>query len=54
MRGSASVTGNEVVATAGIEGGGILLGEGTLYVCSDLVRISPNDPDDPPEFLPCP
>jgi len=25
-----------------------------LYVCSDLVAISPNDPDDPPETLPCP
>jgi len=47
---SSSVSGN----TAGEVGGGIVNDTGVLYVCSDLVAISPNDPDDPPETLPCP
>ena len=43
---SASVTGN----TAGTEGGGIFTFEGRrVFVCSDEVAISPNDPDDPPK-----
>jgi hypothetical protein len=48
---SASVTGN----TAINEGGGIYRSGpvDVLYVCSDLVAISPNQPDDPPETSSC-
>jgi len=47
---AASVTGS----VAGIVGGGIFNDPaGKVFVCSDLVAISPNDPDDPPETLPC-
>jgi len=49
---SSSVTGNTAIA-----GGGIFIepdSPGRVYVCSDQVTISPNDPDDPPEMLPCP
>jgi len=51
LNGSSSVTGN--TATKGF-GGGIRNVGGSVYVCSDLVAIGPNDPDDPPETLPCP
>jgi len=47
---ASSVTGN----TAEGDGGGIYVepeGSGPVYVCSDEVRISPNDPDDPPKVL---
>ena len=49
---AASVTGN----TAVNEGGGIYVEvpEDKVYVCSALVAISPNSPDDPPATLPCP
>lgn len=49
LYGSAAVTRN--VATE--RGGGILVFGGALFVCSDLVRISPNQPDDPPETKSC-
>lgn len=52
MNDYASVTGN----TAINEGGGIYRNgpEDVLYVCSELVAISPNEPDDPPETSSCP
>ena len=52
LDGSASVTGN----TALTEGGGVIrLGPfDVLRVCSELVALSPNDPDDPPQTEPCP
>lgn len=28
--------------------------QGRIFICSDQVVISPNDPDDPPETQPCP
>jgi hypothetical protein len=34
------------------KGGGVF--GGTVYACSALARLSPNDPDDPPPMLPCP
>lgn len=46
---STSVTGN----TAGTSGGGLLNDGGAIYECSELVAISPNEPDDPPATLPC-
>lgn len=53
LKGAASVAAN----SAQRKGGGIFVfhGVGTspVYVCSDAVRISPNDPDDPPEALSC-
>jgi hypothetical protein len=47
----ASITGNQ----AGKVGGGVYVpSTGKVYLCSPGVRISPNDPDDPPPTLPCP
>lgn len=48
MYDAVSVTGN----TATGAGGGIFVA-GSLSICSDLVAISPNDPDDPPAGLAC-
>ena len=50
LNGSSSVTGN--TATEGL-GGGILNHNAAVFVCSALVAIRPNDPDDPPVTLPC-
>jgi len=44
-----------VVSNTAVRGGGIYSGHGPyehsgpIYVCSDEVAISPNDPDDPPK-----
>lgn len=50
LRDSASVVDNFA-----FEGGGLYPAspEGRVFVCSDLVTISPNDPNDPPPILPC-
>ena len=52
LDGSASVTGNTAVS----EGGGVFIEgvEDKVYICSALVAISPNNPDDPPATSPCP
>jgi hypothetical protein len=52
LRDAASVTGN----TAINEGGGLYRNgpEDVVYVCSDLVALSPNQPDDPPTTSSCP
>jgi hypothetical protein len=49
LNGSSSVTGN--TATNGFGGGIRNRGLGHVYVCSDLVVLSPNDPDDPARLL---
>jgi predicted outer membrane repeat protein len=49
MTGSASVTDN----TAASSGGGIYNSEQRVHVCSSDVKLSPNDPDDPPQTKPC-
>ena len=49
LYGTAAIVGN----MAGETGGGIA-GDGPIYLCSDEVSISPNDPDDPPPTMPCP
>jgi hypothetical protein len=39
--------------TAGTAGGGIFDSSGTVYLCSNLVALSPNTPDDPPTTTTC-
>jgi hypothetical protein len=50
LKGSASITGNMAVVGGGID---VPSGDG-VYVCTDRVTISPNEPDDPPQTYPCP
>jgi hypothetical protein len=48
LSGSSSVTKNEASV-----GGGIYNDGGTVFVCAgSVVRLSPNDPDDPPSTVP--
>jgi predicted outer membrane repeat protein len=48
LRGSARITGNTASSGGGIYSVGV-----RVFVCSSSVKISPNNPDDPPAAKPC-
>jgi predicted outer membrane repeat protein len=47
LRGSAKVTGNTAASSGGI------YSDLRVFVCSSSVKISPNNPDDPPNTKSC-